>query len=223
MAGCKNANRVLVGTYRPENEAWIRERRLYNLPLPEFSRALGRAGAPHAEFYAIYELIEESTPAKLLGGKSAEVFVASSRCPCVKIDETFYSKPYPITGGKSMQYVFDCLKPYFRKWKSATTFNPVQEDFFRESFGFDYGLQEAKEIANDAKEKGQGIDLLAGGVPCPPFSVASKQLGEDDERDLFPQAIRLISEMRPRAVMLENVRGFLDPKFELNIGNENSI
>ena len=51
-------------------------------------------------------------------------------------------------------------------------------------------------------------------VPCPPFSVASKQLGEDDERDLFPQAIRLISEIRPRAVMLENVRGFLDPKFD---------
>ena len=58
-----------------------------------------------------------------------------------------------------------------------------------------------------------GVDLLAGGVPCPPFSVASKQLGEHDERDLFPEAIRLISEIRPRAVMLENVRGLLDPKF----------
>ena len=59
-----------------------------------------------------------------------------------------------------------------------------------------------------------GVDLLAGGVPCPPFSVASKQLGENDERDLFPEAIRLISEIRPRAVMLENVRGLLDPKFD---------
>ena len=59
-----------------------------------------------------------------------------------------------------------------------------------------------------------GVDLLAGGVPCPPFSVASKQLGENDERDLFPEAIRLISEIKPRAVMLENVRGLLDPKFD---------
>ena len=59
-----------------------------------------------------------------------------------------------------------------------------------------------------------GVDLLAGGVPCPPFSVASKQLGKDDERDLFPEAIRLISEIKPRAVMLENVRGLLDPKFD---------
>lgn len=57
------------------------------------------------------------------------------------------------------------------------------------------------------------IDLLAGGVPCPPFSKAGRQLGSEDERDLFPEAIRLISEIRPKAVMLENVRGFLDPVF----------
>lgn len=60
----------------------------------------------------------------------------------------------------------------------------------------------------------KGIDLLAGGVPCPPFSVAGKQLGKDDERDLFPEAIRLIEEIQPRAVMLENVRGFLDSGFD---------
>jgi DNA (cytosine-5)-methyltransferase 1 len=60
----------------------------------------------------------------------------------------------------------------------------------------------------------RGVDLLAGGVPCPPFSVAGKQLGAKDERDLFPEALRLTDEVRPRAVMLENVRGFLDPSFE---------
>jgi DNA (cytosine-5)-methyltransferase 1 len=57
------------------------------------------------------------------------------------------------------------------------------------------------------------IDLLAGGVPCPPFSKAGKQLGASDERDLFPEALRLASEINPRAVMLENVRGLLDPIF----------
>lgn len=61
--------------------------------------------------------------------------------------------------------------------------------------------------------KGQ-VDLLAGGVPCPPFSVAGKQLGKADERDLFPEAIRLVGECQPRAVLLENVRGLGDPKFE---------
>jgi DNA (cytosine-5)-methyltransferase 1 len=59
----------------------------------------------------------------------------------------------------------------------------------------------------------RGIDLLAGGVPCPPFSKAGKQLGAEDERDLFPEAMRLVAECAPRAVMLENVRGLLDPKF----------
>lgn len=58
------------------------------------------------------------------------------------------------------------------------------------------------------------IDLLAGGVPCPPFSVAGKQLGQDDERDLFPQMLRLVREISPRAVMIENVKGFLEPKFD---------
>lgn len=58
-----------------------------------------------------------------------------------------------------------------------------------------------------------GVDLVAGGVPCPPFSVAGKQLGPADERDLFPEAIRVVDEVRPKAVMLENVRGFLDAVF----------
>ena len=58
-----------------------------------------------------------------------------------------------------------------------------------------------------------GIDLVAGGVPCPPFSVAGKQLGENDERDLFPEALRLVREARPAAVMLENVRGLASAKF----------
>ena len=60
----------------------------------------------------------------------------------------------------------------------------------------------------------RGIDLLAGGVPCPPFSIAGKQLGEDDERDLFPEALRLVEEARPNAVMLENVRGLSSVKFK---------
>jgi DNA (cytosine-5)-methyltransferase 1 len=60
----------------------------------------------------------------------------------------------------------------------------------------------------------RGIDLFAGGVPCPPFSIAGKQLGADDERDLFPTALRLISEAKPRAVMLENVKGLATARFQ---------
>jgi DNA (cytosine-5)-methyltransferase 1 len=57
------------------------------------------------------------------------------------------------------------------------------------------------------------ISLLAGGVPCPPFSKAGKQLGAEDERDLFPAALKLVDDCEPTAVMLENVPGILDDKF----------
>lgn len=60
----------------------------------------------------------------------------------------------------------------------------------------------------------RGLELLAGGVPCPPFSIAGKQLGLKDERDLFPEALRLISEAGPKAVLLENVPGFAHGRFE---------
>jgi DNA (cytosine-5)-methyltransferase 1 len=59
----------------------------------------------------------------------------------------------------------------------------------------------------------RGIDLLAGGLPCPPFSKAGKQLGTGDERNMFPAGLRLVDETRPRAIMFENVRGIFDPVF----------
>lgn len=60
----------------------------------------------------------------------------------------------------------------------------------------------------------RGVDLLAGGVPCPPFSVAGKRLGAEDERDLFPEALRLIRQVKPSAVLLENVKGLASARFE---------
>jgi DNA (cytosine-5)-methyltransferase 1 len=58
------------------------------------------------------------------------------------------------------------------------------------------------------------VDVVAAGLPCPPFSKAGKQLGELDERNLFPAALEIIKFLKPRAVVIENVRGILDAVFE---------
>ena len=71
-----------------------------------------------------------------------------------------------------------------------------------------------KDVKEFSAKQFEGVDLFAGGVPCPPFSIAGKQLGNLDERDLFPEALRLVKECNPKAVMLENVRGLLDIKFK---------
>jgi DNA (cytosine-5)-methyltransferase 1 len=75
---------------------------------------------------------------------------------------------------------------------------------------------DVKEFLGSKVHSGLGLDvgdldLLAGGVPCPPFSLAGKRLGKDDERDLFPDALRIVNALRPKAVMIENVRGILEP------------
>ncbi len=59
----------------------------------------------------------------------------------------------------------------------------------------------------------RGVALLAGGVPCPPFTVAGRQLGATDERDLFAWAVELCGVIQPRALLLENVRGLSTSRF----------
>jgi DNA (cytosine-5)-methyltransferase 1 len=71
-----------------------------------------------------------------------------------------------------------------------------------------------QDFADNKAHLYKGIDLVAGGVPCPPFSKAGKQLGKDDERDLFPAAITIVEKIKPKAVMIENVSGLLDAKFD---------
>jgi len=94
---------------------------------------------------------------------------------------------------------------------AAVEIEPIFADTLRLNRpGWDVVTADVRELSG---RRFRGIDLLAGGVPCPPFSIAGKQLGQDDERDLFPAALRLVAETKPAAVMLENVRGLAGAKF----------
>lgn len=57
------------------------------------------------------------------------------------------------------------------------------------------------------------VDLLAAGAPCQPFSLGGVHRGDEDARNLFPEAVRAVREIGPRAVILENVRGLTRPSF----------
>lgn len=59
----------------------------------------------------------------------------------------------------------------------------------------------------------EGIDLVAGGPPCQPFSIGGKHRGPSDQRNLFPEVVRAVRETRPKAILIENVRGLLRPAF----------
>jgi len=59
----------------------------------------------------------------------------------------------------------------------------------------------------------EDIDLLAAGVPCQPFSIGGKHRGHRDERNMFPQTVEIIRKLKPKAVLVENVRGLARSSF----------
>lgn len=58
------------------------------------------------------------------------------------------------------------------------------------------------------------IDLVTGGPPCQPFSLGGRHHAQRDERDMFPQAVRAVRELEPRAFVFENVKGLTRPRFK---------
>lgn len=92
---------------------------------------------------------------------------------------------------------------YTIRQNQALGFKPLQgwRVFSDDVRGFDY-----------SEVKGP-VDLLAGGPPCQPFSIGGKHRGPLDARDMFPEMVRAMRELRPRAVLVENVRGLLRESF----------
>ncbi|SFB61677.1 DNA (cytosine-5)-methyltransferase 1 [Amycolatopsis marina] len=69
------------------------------------------------------------------------------------------------------------------------------------------------EVAVALKEVAGKVDVVAGGPPCQPFSLGGVHKGDEDERNMFPELFRVVREVRPRAIICENVRGLMRPSF----------
>lgn len=77
-----------------------------------------------------------------------------------------------------------CQKVLAKHWPNV----PIDDDVFTSHPGY--------------------ADVICGGFPCQPFSVAGAQRGRDDERFLLPEMLRIVDEVKPYAVLFENVPGF---------------
>ncbi|SIO06767.1 DNA (cytosine-5)-methyltransferase 1 [Burkholderia sp. GAS332] len=78
----------------------------------------------------------------------------------------------------------------------------------------DWPLERADDVRNvDWSRYAGRLDLVAGGPPCQPFSIGGKHRGQDDDRDMWPEAIRAVAETKPRAFLFENVRGLTRAAF----------
>ena len=70
--------------------------------------------------------------------------------------------------------------------------------------------KDLKEIGNEPKRIIQDFDLICGGIPCQPFSVAGKKKGKEDDRHLWPYMYEIIKHKKPSWVIVENVGGFVN-------------
>lgn len=79
------------------------------------------------------------------------------------------------------------------------------------------GISKWSVLQADAREVAYAnfseIDLIAGGPPCQPFSIGGKHAGWEDQRDMIPEFVRAVRELKPSAFILENVRGLTRSTF----------
>lgn len=102
------------------------------------------------------------------------------------------------------------IDPYCRlvlekHWPNVERFNDAKRFLSNPFFDGPQGLIEARAVARATF----GVDLVCGGFPCQPVSLAGKRRAQDDERWLWPEFARILRVLRPRYVLVENVPGLL--------------
>jgi len=90
-----------------------------------------------------------------------------------------------------------CQKVLRKHWPHAPIYSDIRE------------LRKSRLIEDGVITEDESVDLICGGFPCQPFSVAGKQRGKEDNRYLWPEMLRVVAEIKPRWVIAENVCGIL--------------
>lgn len=117
-----------------------------------------------------------------------------------------------FSGGGGLDLGFDVAG--FEHAVSYEIVHDAAETLCRNRPSWDVRMGEAGDVTQASWRELKGsIDVVHGGPPCQPFSVAGRQRGSSDERDLVPEFARAVRELRPRAFVAENVAALAGPKF----------
>ncbi len=115
------------------------------------------------------------------------------------------------------------------QWCGWTNIFQVEKDLFckkvlNKNFPNTERYGDIYEFKGERTKKYQGsVDVISGGFPCQPFSIAGKRKGKDDDRYLWPEMLRVISEIRPAWVVAENVTGIISMELDKTIFDLESI
>lgn len=129
-------------------------------------------------------------------------FQALEESPTMKADGVFtYIELFAGMGG---------FRVALEKLNGKCVFSSEVDQFCRRNYEHNFGDRPAGDICRISTQQIPNHDILVGGFPCQPFSSSGNRLGVDDASGkgvLFREIVRILSKKRPRAFLIENVRG----------------